>query len=1002
MKYDAFISYRHLERDMYVAKRVHKALETTKIPRKIQKEIGRKKINRVFRDQEELPIGSDLGSNIETALREAGFLVVICSPQTKESYWVNKEIDTFIQMHGRENVLACLVEGDPSESFPPQLLVDEEGNPVEPLAADVRGNSKREINKLLKTETLRLAAAILHANYDDLRQRHRERKLRRIVGIVSVVAALAIAFAGYTVYNLNKINAEYQQKLINESKVLAKTSLDVLDDGDARVAAMIAMEGLPINGQERPLVADDLYALSQALGTYRLGINLSHDTILTHDVGVDNLAENADGTRLLSYDDSECIYLWNLDTGECIMKLPEEIVDENKNRIDDIGFCENIAVVCSDYFVRGYDENGEQVYEVETKAANTFACVDLYGKYVALDGVEYDKDYNKTYYVQILDAKTGEEVIKYYSDLDVSLGSQTVFNEAGTLAATEHSQTDATLQNYVSVVNIKTGEVADIKVKAGAVMDMYFDNDDTLFVASMACDDIMKSQTSPMYLEHIDPITGSVLWCQQLDYLSGPLNMSYTQVRTSHFDNLGEEQGIVAVSGAKAIYVADTETGEIITTIPTSAFIERIMLSTTGSLIMAGTQDGEINYYNGLTGKLYTEDTVKAANSLIDFKLKSGTFVSMGYRSPMISVMRFDPDDTSLAKLELESGYKGYSASSPSGETFIVSTADNSVNDAYTFYVFKTDGCQQLGTFTVENAMYGREYYIDEDTILVPTYGDKFVYYDVKSGKTEEAFACPEEKKFIDKNLSNNLRYAILFDGRYYFIYDIQKRKTVAYGEMDSSMNDMVVTNDGQTIYACDNDGRAFSVKTDKGRANRFLDEYKIKQFRINPDDTLLSAACADGFLRIYNIETQEIEDEVEYYGDEDDFVQFSVDSNLIYMQGSDLFFRIYDRAAKKLAFITDGQLNDIHYTSFDEDNNRLAIFNDYEMYIVDLDSFGFLDFAEYGRLYIPQKQIVVSVYGTSLVQFPVKNMEDLVAQAQELIGDAKLSDAQKLRYQIN
>ena len=39
MKYDAFISYRHLEKDMYVAKKVHRALETAKIPKKIQKEI---------------------------------------------------------------------------------------------------------------------------------------------------------------------------------------------------------------------------------------------------------------------------------------------------------------------------------------------------------------------------------------------------------------------------------------------------------------------------------------------------------------------------------------------------------------------------------------------------------------------------------------------------------------------------------------------------------------------------------------------------------------------------------------------------------------------------------------------------------------------------------------------------------------------------------------------------------------------------------------------------
>ena len=50
-----------------------------------------------------------------------------------------KEIDTFIELHGRENVLAVLVDGEPVDSFPHQLCVDENGNPVEPLAADVRG-----------------------------------------------------------------------------------------------------------------------------------------------------------------------------------------------------------------------------------------------------------------------------------------------------------------------------------------------------------------------------------------------------------------------------------------------------------------------------------------------------------------------------------------------------------------------------------------------------------------------------------------------------------------------------------------------------------------------------------------------------------------------------------------------------------------------------------------------------------------------------------------------
>ena len=79
MKYDAFISYRHTPLDMEIAKKLHKGLETFRIPLPVQKKTGKKKISRVFRDQEELPIGADLTEKISSAIRESEYLIVICS-----------------------------------------------------------------------------------------------------------------------------------------------------------------------------------------------------------------------------------------------------------------------------------------------------------------------------------------------------------------------------------------------------------------------------------------------------------------------------------------------------------------------------------------------------------------------------------------------------------------------------------------------------------------------------------------------------------------------------------------------------------------------------------------------------------------------------------------------------------------------------------------------------------------------------------------------------------
>ena len=122
--YDAFISYRHTELDKFVAENLHKAMETFKPPKSILKagRASRTRIERVFRDRDELPLSSNLEDPIVNALEQSEYLIVVCSPRLKESMWCKREIETFIGFHGREKVFAVLVEGEPEESFPEELL----------------------------------------------------------------------------------------------------------------------------------------------------------------------------------------------------------------------------------------------------------------------------------------------------------------------------------------------------------------------------------------------------------------------------------------------------------------------------------------------------------------------------------------------------------------------------------------------------------------------------------------------------------------------------------------------------------------------------------------------------------------------------------------------------------------------------------------------------------------------------------------------------------------
>ena len=91
-RYIAFISYRHMKLDTAVAKRLHRLLEHYRVPLRFRKN-GAKRLGKVFRDEDELPISSDLNADIYTALDRSDFLIVICTPETPKSMWARREIE---------------------------------------------------------------------------------------------------------------------------------------------------------------------------------------------------------------------------------------------------------------------------------------------------------------------------------------------------------------------------------------------------------------------------------------------------------------------------------------------------------------------------------------------------------------------------------------------------------------------------------------------------------------------------------------------------------------------------------------------------------------------------------------------------------------------------------------------------------------------------------------------------------------------------------------------
>ncbi|MCM1027219.1 MAG: toll/interleukin-1 receptor domain-containing protein [Roseburia sp.] len=313
-KFDVFISYRHADLDSAVAGYLQKALERYRIPGEIRKKCGKEKINRVFRDEEELGVASDLFGEIEENLKQSEFLLVVCSPRIVESKWCLREIETFIKYRGRENILAVLIEGEPETSFPPALL--EEG---EPLAADLRGRDKREVLRHARERMTRLAAPLLYCSYDELYQRHRVYKMRRMLALAGVVTAVTLVFGAVALYQNLEIKANYEAKLENQSRYLAKVSGDLLEQGDRETALLVALAGLPGSDTDRsrPYVSEARVALEEALYTYRWDywFNLHPQKILEHKSAPGTVSDySGEEGVLLTFDSDGRIYLWDGET----------------------------------------------------------------------------------------------------------------------------------------------------------------------------------------------------------------------------------------------------------------------------------------------------------------------------------------------------------------------------------------------------------------------------------------------------------------------------------------------------------------------------------------------------------------------------------------------------------------------------------------------------------------------------------------------------------------
>ena len=267
MRFSAFISYTYADKD--AATWLHRRLEAFRVPARIRRRaspVGTlgAKLPPVFRDRDELAASADLSAAVTAALEQSSALIVICSPRSARSRWVDQEVRTFAALGRDDRIMYLIVDGEPNaadperECFPPAV---HEGVVRQPLAADIRPGQDSKGDALLK-----LIAGLIDVSFDELRRREAARRQRRLTLIATASTFGLLIMSGLASFAwLSRNEAVEQRDVARQRTITAERTVRFVEE--------LFGQGNPSEAQGREVTVRE----ALAIGVKRVGTGLEEE-----------------------------------------------------------------------------------------------------------------------------------------------------------------------------------------------------------------------------------------------------------------------------------------------------------------------------------------------------------------------------------------------------------------------------------------------------------------------------------------------------------------------------------------------------------------------------------------------------------------------------------------------------------------------------------------------------------------------------------------------------
>jgi hypothetical protein len=335
--YDAFISYSHAA-DGQLAPALRNGLQRFGTPWGPLRWTNPVRSLRIFQDQASLSANPALWPTIEQGLAASEWFILLASPHSAQSPWVEKEVDFWCRNKRPERLLIVQTDGDiawdhhrndfdwgKTTALPRRLSTVFADEPRWIDARWARTGAHASLRDPRFRDLLaELAAPLRGVPKDeligeDIRQHRRLNRWRNAaLGVVTMLFIGAVAAAAIAVAQRQVAIAQRDQALRNESRALAALANTEADNGSPATAIRVALAALP----DSLTAPDRAYARVAEGALLESAQHLSERRRFLHQGRVVSVAFSRDGCTVATGSEDKTARLWEVATGREIAVLP--------------------------------------------------------------------------------------------------------------------------------------------------------------------------------------------------------------------------------------------------------------------------------------------------------------------------------------------------------------------------------------------------------------------------------------------------------------------------------------------------------------------------------------------------------------------------------------------------------------------------------------------------------------------------------------------------------